>query len=356
MEIRNKVQVGFFAAILIGAIVLNYYILKPYLSVLFLASIFVIVFQPIYQWILRSLKGRRNLSAIISTILVISIILVPIAFFGFLILNDAQNFYEEVASERLKDGWLNTAIEKVESTFEEFAPSATSLDISSYLQSGAKYFVQNLGGIFTGIFTLVFQAFLLVLALFYFFRDGDRFKEQFIGLSPLADQYDKTIIDRLKIAVNAVVRGVLLIAIIQGIATGIGFAIMGVPNAMLLGAVAALAALVPTIGTALIIAPAVIYLFFVSGLWPAVALAIWGVVIVGLVDNILAPTFIERGLKIHPFLILISVLGGLALFGPVGFLAGPVTLTLLFALFDLYPVVIEGKQNKTSAIIEKAEK
>lgn len=351
-ESRSRIQTGFFAALLVGALLLNYLIFKPYISVLFVALIFVIIFKPLHEKIRTKLGNRKNLASLMSTVIVILAILVPVSFFGTLIFNDAQNFYQEITSEGIDRGVFLSKIGGLQKIVDNITPVGSSVNITSYLQTILRAIVQNLGAFFTGIFTLVFQIFLLVLALFYFFRDGEKFRSHFIGLSPLSDRYDRTILGRLESAINAVVRGVLLIAVIQGIVSGIGFAIFGVPNPMLWAAVAAIAALIPTIGTALVIIPAVIYLFFTAGVGWAVGLALWGGVAVGLIDNILAPIFIQRGLKIHPFLILLSVLGGVLFFGPVGFLAGPVMLTLLFALFDLYPLVIEGRTPKESTLIE----
>ena len=108
------------------------------------------------------------------------------------------------------------------------------------------------------------------------------------------------------------------------------------------GAAAMLAALIPAVGVALVFVPAVVYLFYVGGALAAGGLLIFGV-FVGVVDNLLAPVLFERGLRIHPLLILLSILGGLAFFGPVGFLAGPVALSLLFALLDIYPLLFEQR-------------
>ena len=134
-----------------------------------------------------------------------------------------------------------------------------------------------------------------------------------------------------------------MIGLIQGMLTGVGFWMFGVSNPVIWGTVAAVASLVPALGTSLVNIPAIIFLFLSGNISQAIGLLIWVVLAVGLIDNILGPYFINRGVKIHPFLILISVLGGISFFGPVGFIAGPVVLGLLFALLELYPVIIKNK-------------
>jgi predicted PurR-regulated permease PerM len=102
------------------------------------------------------------------------------------------------------------------------------------------------------------------------------------------------------------------------------------------GSFAVVAALIPGFGTALVIVPGVIYLFFASTTLHAIGLLIWGILGVGLIDNYLGPLLVNRGVHIHPFLILLSVMGGLVFFGPIGFIAGPLLVALLFALLEIY--------------------
>ena len=173
-------------------------------------------------------------------------------------------------------------------------------------------------------------------------RDGQKFKKEVFGLSPLADNYDQDIFDFVERAVNAVVHGSLVVGLVQGILVGIGFTVFGVPNAVLWGALAAIVSLIPTVGTAVIVIPAVIYLIIVSSPALAIGLAVWGIFVVGLADNFLKPILMNRGVRLQPLLVLLSVLGGLAFFGPIGFIAGPVIVSLGFSLLRLYPLVLKG--------------
>jgi predicted PurR-regulated permease PerM len=117
---------------------------------------------------------------------------------------------------------------------------------------------------------------------------------------------------------------------------GIGFGLFGIPNATLWGFLSALLAMVPGLGTGLVTLPAVVYLFAVGKMGAAVGLAIWGFAVVGLVDNFLAPYFYSKGIEIHQVVILFAVLGGIALFGPLGFIYGPVAVALFIALVSVY--------------------
>jgi predicted PurR-regulated permease PerM len=178
----------------------------------------------------------------------------------------------------------------------------------------------------------------MLFALFYLLRDGGKLKQDLILLSPLADDYDIKIFLKLKQAIRSVVVGSLVVGLIQGILTGIGFFIFGVPNPALWGSFAVIAALIPGIGTSLVIVPGILYLFFISTHLHALGMLIWGILAVGFIDNFLGPMLVNRGVHVHPFLILLSVIGGLSFFGPIGFIAGPLLVALLVALLEIYKV------------------
>jgi len=186
------------------------------------------------------------------------------------------------------------------------------------------------------LLTALFSFMLMLLSIFYFLKDGERWKKTLITLSPLSDTDDKKIVAKLSQVVNGVIKGYLLIALMQGLLMGIGLGIFGVPNPALWGIVAAVASLIPSIGTAFVSIPAIIFLFATGQTIPAIGLLIWAVVFVGLIDNLLSPILISKNIKISPFLILFSVLGGISLLGPVGILVGPLTISLLYALISIY--------------------
>ena len=143
----------------------------------------------------------------------------------------------------------------------------------------------------------------------------------------------------------SVIKGSIFVALIQGVLTGLGFTIFGVSSPVLWAGVATITALIPGVGTSLVIIPAVLYLFTTSTTINAVGLLLWGVVAVGLVDNTLGPKLVAKGAKIHPFLILLSALGGIGFYGVIGFILGPITIAFLFALFDIYKTILVKENN-----------
>src|SRR3989304_2074155 len=211
-----------------------------------------------------------------------------------------------------------------------------SADLDKYLKQGTSWILSNFGSIFSSFSFFLFNIAIFVIMLYYLFKHGRALKKLAVKLSPLPNQKDSKIIERFEHAIHSIMRGSIIIAVLQGIIAGLGFAIFGLPQAALWGSLAAISALIPGVGTSLVLAPAIIYLGVFGTMPAAIGLLIWGVLAVGLVDNFLAPRLLSQGSKIHPFLIFLSVLGGLIFFGPIGFLIGPLALSLLLTLFEIY--------------------
>lgn len=175
-----------------------------------------------------------------------------------------------------------------------------------------------------------------LIALYYLLKDGGKFTEYLVQLSPLEDKDDRFIVNRLKLAVHSTVKGNLIIGLIQGVVTATGFAIFGVPNPILWGGVSVITALIPSVGTALVLGPAIVYLFVSGDTLSGLGLTIWAILAIGIVDNMLGPKLVGQGMKLHPLSVFVSVIGGMAFFGPLGFILGPLALNITLALVDIY--------------------
>lgn len=331
---QARYKTVFFSMVFVCFAILSALIFWPFLTPLALAGIVSILVYPVYKKILKTIKSD-SVASLVTIALLVILILAPLAIITNQIISEAQNLYSSVTSgDSISVDFITT---KIEVAVQKYVPDF-KFNTREYLSSFASWIVDRLGGIFSGTLDLVVKFALSIVALFYFLRDGDQFKKQIIALSPLSDDKDKFISDSLKASINSVLMGSLAVALVQGVLSGIGFALFNVPNATLWGTVAGVAALVPGIGTALVWIPAVIYLFFYgsTGIW--IAQLVWSVVLVGLIDNFLAPFIINKGVNIHPLLILFSILGGLQFFGAEGFLLGPIVVGLLFALIRIVKV------------------
>lgn len=333
---NNQHSYYFLLFCLAVSIIVVYLIVQPFLTSLVLAAMFAFIFQPVYRKFLCFTHQRAELSALATTAVAIILIVLPITFLGILIFKESTELYQMLAGED-KSGLIEISeniidrLRAILSIPENFKP-----DIAQYARQGLETLVSNLGAIFSSFAKMLLNTFMFLTAFYFFLKDGRKLKDYFVALSPLADSNDEIIVSRLQSAVSATVKGNLALGFIQGILTSIGFAIFGVPNAALWGSVAAVAALVPGIGTALVIAPAIIFLFLTGNTFGGIGLMVWGVTAVGLVDNLLGPRLLGRGMQLHPLAVFLSVLGGLAFFGPLGFFLGPLAINVCLALIDIY--------------------
>lgn len=332
-------QQAFLLLLLGSSFVLALFIYWPFLGSLALAAVASVIVRPLYDNVLSRVRWP-GLSALVAVLVSMVLILVPLSLLGTQVAQEAEQLYAALSAEKGTE-LIARGLESIENMIAAFIPvgdfsGEAAADIDTYLERGLEWLLGHLGSVFSSIAALLLNFLIFFIALFYLLRDGALFKQRLIELSPLANVDDHMIFSRLETAVNSVVKGNLSIALIQGLLTAIGFTIFGVPNAILWGTVAAIAALIPGLGTALVILPAVMYLFIIESSAPAVGLIIWGILAVGLIDNFLGPRLVGRGMKMHPLFVLLAVLGGIIFYGPLGIFLGPLTLSFLFALLSIH--------------------
>jgi predicted PurR-regulated permease PerM len=333
---KNKHSHYFLLLALTISVVAVCLIVKPFLGTLFLAAVFAFLFQPIYKKFLGALGAREGLAAFLITIFSIILIIIPITFLGIQIFKEAAHLYQSLIGGV---GGFETSIKNFLDQAHIFFPSINldlKLDFGEYIRQALGILVHSLGALFSSVTGMFLNFFIFLIAFYFFLKDGSKLKAHLFFLSPLDDAHDEFIISRIKSGVSATLKGGLAIGLIQGILTGLGFAIFTVPNPILWGGVATMAAFIPGIGTALIMIPAVIFLFITSKTFLGIGLLVWGITIVGLVDNFLSPRLVGRGMQLHPLVAFISILGGMIFFGPLGFLLGPLIVSVCFALIDIY--------------------
>lgn len=342
----------FLLALLAGASFIAYLIVKPFFAPLALGAVFAVVLQPVYRRILKQLRGRASLAALATLALSVFVVLIPILFVSMQLLKEAQTLYTSIGAndtQRVFAQWIAETGPKL----DEYIPNASSslreisdsLDV--YAREGASWIVANIGAAFSSLAALFLDLFIFFVTLYYLLRDGGRLRDYLVELSPLKDSDDEHIVNKLEVAVNSVVKGKLAIAAIQGVLAGIGLAIFGVPNPVVWGLVAVVVSLIPPVGTTLVLVPAIAYLAIAGFVPAAIGLAIWSVGVT-VIDNVLGPTLMSGGSDMHPLIVLVSVLGGLALFGPVGLFLGPLSMALLLALLSLYGFIVGARRGNTA--------
>ncbi len=306
-------------------------IFRPFLSIMIISAAFAVVLYPVYEWLQRR-KLADWLASLITVLLFVVIICGPLFGIGTLVFNQSQDLYQSVA----QSGGATPFLDKIELNINRYLPQGIRLDLEQKLSEFVSFLSSNIATIFTSTLSTIFSFFLIIMSMFLFLKDGKHWRESIIVLSPLSDVDDVKIISKLKSAIEGIIKGYLLIALIQGSLMGFGLAFFGVPNSALWGVVAGIGSLLPTVGTALVSIPSVIFLFATGHTGAAIGMSVWAFLIVGWVDNLLNPIIISSKINIPQILVLFSVLGGLALMGPVGFLIGPLTVSLLYSLLAIY--------------------
>ncbi len=323
----------FFFALLALSVFFVAYLFKPFLTVLILSASLSLVLHPVYKWIQSKISWQSGwLSSFITLILFIIVLCTPMFFLGKVILKESTDMYKSLTSTYES----STVLNELEIKIEKLLPDSVDIDLNQRVADVLSIVSKDLGNIFSSTLNTLFSFFLVLISMFYFLKDGHIWKKSLIKLSPLPDKNDNKIIDRLKKSVNGIMLGYLFIGFAQGFLLGLGLYIFGIPNAALLGVIAAVASLVPMVGTGLVALPIILFLFFIGDTFSAVGFSIWAGLLVGTSDEILRPIVIGKQLDISPLLVLFSVLGGIAVLGPVGVLIGPLSVSLLHSLLSIY--------------------
>jgi predicted PurR-regulated permease PerM len=334
MSISRTMEYVFFFGLLALAGYMVWLIMSPFVSALALSAIIVTICHPFYLQVQKVVpRQNKTLAALLTTLSVLLIIILPLLLMSSLVVRESISFYQEIntGDRHLVEGAFASLERNVKMFFPEY-----EVDAKAQISALGEWAAARAGAFFAGTLSTLFTFIIAMVGSFYFFRDGKEFMQLLIKASPLPDREDEVIFERMARAVRAVATGTLLLALMQGILVALGFTIFGIERGVLWGSFAALGALMPGIGTTIVTAPAIIYLFATGSTVSGVGLLLWSVVIVGLIDNIVGPYLIGRKNNMHPFVILISVLGGIALFGPIGFIVGPVIVTLFIVLLEIY--------------------
>jgi predicted PurR-regulated permease PerM len=193
----------------------------------------------------------------------------------------------------------------------------------------------NLFNVFSNVFGVFFGFIVVLISTYYLLKDGHRLKNELLVLSPLGDEHDELVFRRIFTAVEAVMGGMFVTGVLKGMLTGLAFWIFGIPAPIFWGFLTGLASFLPLVGSSLVTLPATAYLFLTGDVTAGVIFGIFALLI-GTIDNLLQPKIVQSRTDIHPLLILLSILGGLQLYGFAGFVLGPLTIAVTIAFIDIY--------------------
>ncbi|HYY58822.1 MAG TPA: AI-2E family transporter [Pyrinomonadaceae bacterium] len=321
------------------ALYLCWLMLQPFVNVLAWAAVLVIFFYPVHRRLVAR-TGRPATSALLSSLFVIVVILLPLALITFAVINQMagalQNLQASAAS--LLDpnspvtgriiGWLGQYVNIEQLQSEQFLLDRLK-GLSGTIAGNALGFVGGLVGV-------IVQVFFVIFTMYYLFRDGDRIVRALPDMLPLERAQSEVIFERTRDVISASLYGVLVIAMIQGALGGLAFWMLGLPSAIVWAVVMTFLSMIPMAGAFFVWVPAAIYLAMTGHWGKALILVAWGTLVIGTIDNFLRPKLVGERTRLHELFIFFSVLGGLKVFGVLGIVLGPVVLAITIALLDVF--------------------
>lgn len=322
--------------------------MRPFVLAMVWATILAHLLFPLHNRLTGWLGGRESWSAAILTIGIMGLGVLPMVWTGGLIVREAASAEREIRAwvgdgglQRLPEqlgrlplvgAWIHPLLDKVGGE----GPGNLEDMLLDNAKSLSQFLVGGLTGVVKNVFEFLANALIMIVALFFFFRDGRSFVQGLYDLVPLEDSHKAKIFSRLDQTMRAVVKGVLVTALVQGLLAGLAYAVLGVPVPMGLTALTTVLAPLPFGGTALIWVPVGMWLLWVGPTWKGVALLLWGAGVVSTVDQFLRPLLIGQEAKIPVFLLMFSVLGGLSVYGLIGVFIGPIVMALLLTALQIY--------------------
>jgi predicted PurR-regulated permease PerM len=359
---RAKVVFYSFLVILAFILFLAFLVFRHFLITAAVAASVAALLGPIYDRLTRALRGRRSVSAAILVVATVMVILIPLMTYAILLKNQAVGFYEWIGPrlepetlrrlwseelpahyawmESIKQGLRRTGLDQ-ESLLSIVSPAL------SQLAAGANQGIQRA---LTGLTSALLYLILFLITLFFILRDGQALATTLRAIAPVSSEQAEEIYDRLTRTVKAVLYAMVVVPLAQGFLAMIGFRLFGLPSPIFWGTMLIFAAVIPGIGSPLVWLPAAVYLLLTAPLWQGIGMLLYGTLVISTSDNIIKPMLLHETARIHPLLAFFSILGGILSFGLIGFLIGPVILSLMLSAIRIYRIDILGGTEGASTL------
>ena len=325
------------------------WILLPFYGSIMWAVIIALIFAPLHHRLHARFRGKGTAAALVTLLVVVVIVIIPMALITATLARDAASFYQ-----RLQSGEINPA-RYFRSVFDALPSSVTAVldrfgmvDFDSVqgrfgeaLAQASQFIAVRALGIGMNTFDLVAGVFITLYLAFFMMRDGQLLARTLRRAVPMPVAHKQELIEKFTTVIRATVKGNLIIAAIQGALGGLAFWFLGVTGALFWAVLMAFMSLLPAVGAGLVWAPVAVYFLLSGAVWQSVALTLFGVLVIGLVDNLLRPALVGKDTSLPDYLVMVSTLGGMAVFGINGFVLGPLLAALFIAVWHIYGTTLE---------------
>ncbi len=319
------------------------WILLPFYGAIMWSLIIAMLFAPVYRWLLPRFKRRRNVAAGLVMLLVLVVGVLPFALMTASLAREASVVYQHIDSGDWSPAlYLRGLFDALPQWMTALLRSAGVADfdvlqsqVTTALAQGSRFIATQSFSIGLDTFAFVGSLGITLYLAFFLVRDGDELAQIVETALPVPTQYKRELVDKFMAVVRATLKGSLLVAAIQGTLGGIAFWLLGVTGALLWAVLMAFLSLLPLIGASLVWVPVAAYFLLVGAVWKTVVLIAYGVVVHGLVDNLLRPMLVGKDARMPDYVVMITTLGGMAVFGVNGFIIGPTIAAMFIAVWHL---------------------
>ncbi|CCD92458.1 conserved membrane hypothetical protein [Bradyrhizobium sp. ORS 375] len=323
------------------------WILLPFYGAVLWGVVGAIVFAPLHRRVSQSMHGRDGLAAAIVVLLVILIVIIPLSLIGTALAQQAAGVYGQVQGgqldvtqyfQKMLDA-LPTWIVDLLNRFGLGSFAGLKDRLSALLLRGSQVIAGQALNIGQGTFEFFVSLFLMLYLLFFLLRDEERLSRHIADAIPLRDEQRDALLAKFIIVIRATVKGNLVVALAQGALGGLIFWFLDITAPLLWAVVMAFMSLLPAVGAGIVWFPVALYLLATGSIWQGVILIAYGALVIGLVDNLLRPVLVGQDTKMPDYVVLLSTLGGIEVFGLNGFIIGPVVAAMFIAIWDMFTAV-----------------
>ncbi|MHC8391340.1 AI-2E family transporter [Pseudomonas sp. MDT2-39-1] len=331
--------------ILLGVVTVAFiWILLPFYGAVFWAVILGILFAPLQRRIQLKFGWQRNLTSLLTLSVCLVIAILPVIILSILLVQEGASLYKSIESGELDiAGYVTNFKHSLPSYFQHLLDRAGVGELDGLREkiiksavTGNEFFATQVFSVGQGTFDFVVGFLIMLYLLFFFLRDGAELARKVRSAIPLQEHQKRRLQLKFNRVVRATVKGNLLVAITQGALGGLIFWFLDIPSALLWAVLMAFLSLLPAVGAGIVWAPVAAFFLFTGAIWQGVVLGLFGIFVIGLVDNVLRPILVGKDTKMPDYLILISTLGGLAIFGLNGFVIGPLIAALFMSSWDIF--------------------
>ncbi|OVZ57146.1 AI-2E family transporter [Pigmentiphaga sp. NML080357] len=341
---QTSLQYRTFLFLLVLVTIAFGWLLWPFFGAVFWGAILAIIFYPMQRRLYTLFGGRSNLAALTTLLICVLIVIIPVSLIAGAIISQGAGVYEQIRAGDIDFGaYLEQAVAALPPTVRSLMDKFGLVDVSSIQAKlaevatrGSQFFATQALNIGQNTFQFVISLGVMLYLLFFLLRDGPSLSGRIRQALPLTEEHKRHLFRKFIAVVRATVKGNIVVAITQGVLGGLIFWILGIKAALLWSVVMAFLSLLPAVGAGLIWGPVAIYFILTGAVWQGIILTLYGILVIGLVDNVLRPILVGKDTRMPDYVVLISTLGGMALFGINGFVIGPLIAALFMAVWDLF--------------------